>query len=85
MNNLEVVRKHVRPISKQEENESRLLWKEVTAGLKFNNIDNATTAKASIEQNQRDLVKQRQEENQQWQTKLFKQDGDGWTYIKPLQ
>jgi len=46
------------------------LWKEVTAGLRFNNIDQATTAKALLEQKQRDEAKQRKELNISWENKV---------------
>lgn len=34
VNKIGVVKKNVRPIAEQAENESRRLWKEVTAGLR---------------------------------------------------
>ncbi|KAL1513669.1 hypothetical protein ABEB36_003050 [Hypothenemus hampei] len=85
VNALEIIRKQVRPISQQEENESRKLWKDVTAGLKFNEIDKATNAKQTLEQKQRDEAKERKETGKEWQTKLFKKCGeDQWFYTKPL-
>ena len=51
---MNIVKKQVKPISQQEVNESRRLWKEVTAGLKFNEIDRATNAKQALEQKQRE-------------------------------
>lgn len=80
-----VTKKIVRSISDQRENESRRLWKEVTAGLKLNDIEKATTAKTSLEQKQRDEAKKRKEKNLDWETKLFyeKTEGD-WHYKKPL-
>lgn len=68
--NLRIVKKKVRPISQQEPNESRRLWKEVTAGLKFNDIDKATNAKFALEQKQRDEAKDRKEKNEEWETKV---------------
>lgn len=67
---MRIIKKQVRPISQQEENESRRLWKEVTAGLKFNDIDKATTAKFALEQKQRDEAKERKEKNEEWETKV---------------
>ncbi|CAG9858970.1 unnamed protein product [Phyllotreta striolata] len=85
VNQLNIIKKNVKPISQQEDNESRRLWKEVTAGLKFNEIDRATAAKQSLEQKQRDEAKDRKESGQEWQTKLFYKSGDDtYTYIKPL-
>ncbi|XP_066146946.1 oxysterol-binding protein-related protein 9 isoform X1 [Euwallacea fornicatus] len=85
VNALNIVKKQVRPISQQDDNESRKLWKEVTAGLKFNEIDKATNAKQALEQKQRDEAKERKESGKDWQTKLFKKCGeDQWFYVKPL-
>lgn len=64
------MKKQVRPISQQLENESRKLWKEVTAGLKINDIDLATNAKAALEQKQRDEAKYRKDLNILWETKV---------------
>lgn len=64
----------MKPICEQEENESRRLWKEVTAGLKFNEIDRATNAKQALEQKQRDQAKERKDSGQEWQTKVSEID-----------
>lgn len=85
VNTLPIIKKQVKPISEQEENESRRLWKEVTAGLKFNEIDKATNAKQALEQRQRDQAKDRKDRGQEWQTKLFiKTSEDSYVYVKPL-
>lgn len=60
----------MKPICEQDENESRRLWKEVTAGLKFNEIDRATNAKQALEQRQRDQAKERKDSGHEWQTKV---------------
>lgn len=70
VNALEIIKKQVKPISQQEINESRRLWKEVTAGLKFNDIDKATTAKQMLEQKQRDEAKDRKDSGAEWRTKV---------------
>ena len=81
-----VEKKLVKPISEQEDNESRKIWREVTFGLKINDMDKATNAKYAIEQKQRDDVRYRKENNISWQTKLFKESNDGdWVYINPLE
>uniref|UniRef100_A0A6M2DN08 Oxysterol-binding protein n=1 Tax=Xenopsylla cheopis TaxID=163159 RepID=A0A6M2DN08_XENCH len=85
VNTVSVIKKIVRPIAEQDSNESRYIWKEVTAGLTLNDIDRATTAKSTIEQKQRDLVQHRKDENEEWQTKLFRKQGDRWYYIAPLE
>lgn len=69
---LKIVKKIVRPISQQRENESRNLWKDVTAGLKYNDIEKATQAKADLEQKQRDEAKERKLTNVEWETKVRK-------------
>ncbi|CAG9813105.1 unnamed protein product [Phaedon cochleariae] len=84
-NTLNIVKKQVKPISQQEVNESRRLWKEVTAGLKFNEIDRATNAKQALEQKQREEAKDRKESGEEWHTKLFVKNGeDSYVYAKPL-
>nr|CAH7759322.1 unnamed protein product [Callosobruchus chinensis] len=70
VNNLSVIKKQVRPIREQDENESRRLWKEVTAGLRFNEIDKATNAKQALEQKQRDEAKDRKDRGQDWNTRV---------------
>jgi hypothetical protein len=71
VNALHTIKKQVKPISQQEANESRRLWKEVTAGLKFNDIDKATSAKQTLEQKQRDEAKERKEAGLEWRTKVM--------------
>lgn len=65
-----IVRKQVQPIREQKSHESRRLWREVTAGLKFNDIEKATNAKAELEQKQRDGAKERKENNIEWETNV---------------
>ena len=72
VNALDINKKQVKPISQQEENESRRLWKEVTAGLKFNDIDKATNAKQMLEQKQRDEAKERKDTGVEWKTRVQK-------------
>ncbi|XP_015599080.1 oxysterol-binding protein-related protein 9 isoform X2 [Cephus cinctus] len=82
---MRIEKKLVKSISEQEEYESRKVWREVTVGLRINDMDKATAAKCSIEQKQRDEARIRKDNNITWQTKLFKETKDGgWTYIKPL-
>nr|XP_018903713.1 PREDICTED: oxysterol-binding protein-related protein 9 [Bemisia tabaci] len=84
--NLEIIKKVVVPIKNQEENESRRVWKEVTLGLKYDNVEAASAAKYEIEQRQRDeaLTRKRQEES--WQSKWFKGEAGGqWEFINPLE
>ncbi|XP_045623888.1 oxysterol-binding protein-related protein 9 isoform X2 [Procambarus clarkii] len=78
------VKKNVKSIAQQAANESRFMWKDVTAGLRFNQIDQATAAKCSLEQKQRDEAKYRKDNGIEWQTNLFDLVGDNWIYKKPL-
>ncbi|XP_033152603.1 oxysterol-binding protein-related protein 9 isoform X1 [Drosophila mauritiana] len=84
VNRIPIFKKQVRPIVEQDEYESRRVWKEVTAGLKFNDIERATTAKFVVEQQQRDQAKVRKEYDLAWEHKHFKPVGDNWIYAKPL-
>ncbi|CAD7077365.1 unnamed protein product [Hermetia illucens] len=84
VNSIPIFKKHVRPISEQADLESRKVWKEVTAGLKLNDIDRATNAKYEVEQRQRDENKARKEAGSDWDTKYFKPLGDAWIYVNPL-
>nr|XP_034189094.1 oxysterol-binding protein-related protein 9 isoform X5 [Osmia lignaria] len=82
---LHTQRKLVKTVCEQEEHESRKVWRDVTVGLKINDMETATAAKCTIEQKQRDEARIRKENNTNWQTKLFKETKDGsWVYIKPL-
>ncbi|XP_032590630.1 oxysterol-binding protein-related protein 9 isoform X2 [Drosophila grimshawi] len=84
VNRIPIFKKQVRPIVEQDEYESRRVWKEVTAGLKFNDIERATNAKFVVEQQQRDQAKVRKEYDLAWDHKHFKPVGDNWIYTKPL-
>lgn len=65
-----VVKKLVKPICEQDDNESRKVWRDVTVGLKINDMDKATAAKCFIEQKQRDEARIRKESNLLWETKV---------------
>jgi signal recognition particle GTPase len=66
-----IIKKQVNPISQQEAFESRNLWKEVTAALLQQDVNAATSAKFTIEQKQRELVKQRQEKGIKWENRVL--------------
>lgn len=61
-------RKLVRAIGSQATNESRRVWRDVTVGLRADDIDGATRAKCIVEQTQRESAKQREITNQPWET-----------------
>ncbi|RWS25229.1 oxysterol-binding protein-related protein 9-like protein [Leptotrombidium deliense] len=81
---MKIIKKKVKSITEQEPYESRRLWKDVTAALKLQNVEAATNAKFTIEQKQRDLVKERNESGAKWETRLFHQLGEQWNYNQPL-
>lgn len=64
--------KDVRPVRQQGRFESRRLWKDVTYGLKANDIDAATAGKSRLEQRQREEAAERKEKGEKWETKLFR-------------
>lgn len=70
MRALKIEKKLVKPLSEQEDDESRKIWKEVTYGLKTNDMEKATSGKCAIEQKQRDDVRYRKENNIVYQTKV---------------
>lgn len=51
---------------------------------RFNQIDDATSAKFALEQKQREEAKYRKENMLEWQTKLFDLVADNWVYREPL-
>uniref|UniRef100_A0A182WKB7 Oxysterol-binding protein n=1 Tax=Anopheles minimus TaxID=112268 RepID=A0A182WKB7_9DIPT len=84
VNSIPIFKKKVRPVAEQDENESRKVWREVTAGLKMNDIEKATNAKFQVEQKQREEAKERKETFGEWETKYFKGIGESWIYTTPL-
>uniref|UniRef100_A0A8C4S6Y1 Oxysterol-binding protein n=1 Tax=Erpetoichthys calabaricus TaxID=27687 RepID=A0A8C4S6Y1_ERPCA len=78
------IKKKVRKAEDQLEYESRRLWKDVTHNLKVKDIDAATDAKHALEEKQRAEARDRKEKEQQWQTRLFREDGECWVYDEPL-
>jgi hypothetical protein len=66
-----IIKKQVNPISQQQAFESRNLWKEVTAALLRQDVSAATSAKFTIEQKQRELVKERQEKGIKWENRVL--------------
>uniref|UniRef100_A0A8D3E0Y8 Oxysterol-binding protein n=1 Tax=Scophthalmus maximus TaxID=52904 RepID=A0A8D3E0Y8_SCOMX len=81
---LGIVKKKVRKLEDQLEYESRRLWRDVTLNLKLKDIDEATDAKHRLEEKQRAEARERKENEQQWETRLFHEDGECWVYDEPL-
>ncbi|XP_041127383.1 oxysterol-binding protein-related protein 9-like isoform X4 [Polyodon spathula] len=81
---MSTIKKKVRKLEDQLEYESRSLWKDVTVNLKLRDIDAATEAKHSLEEKQRAEARERKENEMQWETRLFHEDGECWVYDEPL-
>ncbi|XP_054638462.1 oxysterol-binding protein-related protein 10-like isoform X2 [Dunckerocampus dactyliophorus] len=81
---LPVIKKKIRPVEKQEQNESRRLWQHVTASLRAGNMDEATEHKHRLEERQRSTSKQRAASKTPWKPKYFIKEGEGWVYHNPL-
>ena len=84
INSMPVVGKNVKRVTEQEKHESRRLWREVTHGLKTNNIEAATEAKCGLEQRQRDDAKERKEKSVKWEHRLFLPIGENWHFKDSL-
>jgi len=84
MTSMPVFPKNVKKVAEQETYESRRLWREVTHGLKINNIDQATNAKCGLEQRQRDEAKERKEKGTKWENRMFLPIGENWHFKDPL-
>uniref|UniRef100_A0A8C5CL29 Oxysterol-binding protein n=1 Tax=Gadus morhua TaxID=8049 RepID=A0A8C5CL29_GADMO len=60
------------------------MWRDVTLNLKLKDIDMATEAKHYLEEKQRGEARERKENERQWETRLFHEDGECWVYDEPL-
>ncbi|OZJ03555.1 hypothetical protein BZG36_03088 [Bifiguratus adelaidae] len=67
-----IIPKACLPLEKQDWNESRRLWNDVTTALKANNIDAATAAKSAIEDDQRARRKEQEANNAQHEARFFR-------------
>ncbi|KAF9329720.1 hypothetical protein BGZ91_000434 [Linnemannia elongata] len=74
--------KIIAPEDQQEPNESRRLWSKLTAALKVNNQDLATTEKSKVEDAQRADTKERDERGLPHVPRYFESDGKGNFDIK---
>ena len=74
-------RKRVRPITKQQPNESRRMWNDVTVALARGDLERATGHKKALEDQQRAEEHERTLKNVQFPTKLFSSPTtDHWVY-----
>ncbi|KAI9099390.1 hypothetical protein DFS34DRAFT_69019 [Phlyctochytrium arcticum] len=76
--------KQVEPEEEQEEFESRRLWANVTKAILAKSIDEATTEKTAIEDNQRRIVKERQANDVAWEPRFFRECDEEWRFCVPL-
>lgn len=58
------------------------LWSKVTKGILHSDLNEATTHKLEIEENQRNLLKKRQDENTEWTPRFFEEDALGEWKLK---
>ncbi|KYQ90821.1 oxysterol binding family protein [Tieghemostelium lacteum] len=70
----------VRALQDQVENESQRLWQKVTQAIIKKDQKEATVEKNRLEDEQRKSVRQRKEQNIDWEPKYFKKVGDQWVY-----
>ncbi|KAH9306840.1 hypothetical protein KI387_011244, partial [Taxus chinensis] len=61
--------------------ESALVWSEVSEGILQGDWNRAAEAKRRVEEEQRNLRKQRENEGGTWSPKHFIRKGDGWDYL----
>ncbi|ORY88999.1 hypothetical protein BCR35DRAFT_190219 [Leucosporidium creatinivorum] len=73
-----ITHKVVSPEEQQAPNESRRLWSGVTAAIKKNNLDAATESKSTIEDAQRNDVREREEKGESWAPRFFELKGGEW-------
>lgn len=81
---LPVIKKQCAPISQQGQWESRRLWRHVTKGLYDNDVDVASSEKFKIEEHQRAIRRQREEDGSTHQQTMFHKDGENWVFNRPL-
>jgi len=84
VNQMTISDKLCKKVNEQLRYESRRLWRDVTYGLKSNDIEAATAGKFALEQRQREEAAQRKEAGVKWDTKLFHQVGENWFFNEPL-
>ena len=83
-NSMKISKKHLRKFSKQSDNESRKLWKEVTVNLRNKNVELAAAAEQRLLQQESDEIKRNMEENKEREPKHFYKQGEHWVYVRPL-
>jgi len=76
--NVEQVPKYVKPVVKQNDNESRKVWHKVSYALNKCNYTDANIYKNAVEEEQRGVRKQREERGEQFVPHYFKQEGESF-------
>lgn len=74
----------VRGLEEQEENESRRLWQHVVAALAKRDQNLATDEKFKIEDEQRQMQKEREAIGVEWKPRFFRPDGEMWVFSQPM-
>lgn len=78
LSELEPIEKRVRDLERQEKQESRKLWEELTKLIKMNEFGEAGKVKQRIEQDQRDIALERKTKGERYRWQLFEDSsGDG--------
>ncbi|KAK9459902.1 uncharacterized protein V1516DRAFT_678340 [Lipomyces oligophaga] len=72
----------VKPIAEQAEYESNRAWEKVAAAVSVMDYDTIHVEKSKIENAQRALRKQEQDENREWQRLYFEQVDDEGKYLQ---
>ncbi|CAG5119432.1 unnamed protein product, partial [Candidula unifasciata] len=80
VNTLKVYLKHVRPLEKQREYESRRLWHDVTEALSKHDMERATEFKMNLESIQREEEQRRRELRVEYEAKFFRNVNGVWLY-----
>jgi len=71
---------NVRPLEQQEDYESRKLWRKVSLALMANDQETATDEKFTIEEAQREAVKDREESGITYEPRYFRNEDGEWIY-----
>jgi len=71
---------NVRPLEQQEVYESRKLWRKVSLALMANDQETATDEKFTIEEAQREAVKDREERGITYEPRHFRNEDGEWIY-----
>ena len=72
------------PLSKQEPNESRRVWHNLTKELTKQDYDKATQIKYIIEDQERHKEEERKKKGEVFVPKLFKNENNNWVFLHPL-